>query len=372
MPSACSTPRKDEEIRVKVLVTGGAGFIGTSVVRHLLAAGLEVVNLDKLTYAGSNPPLGALAEGGRYALEVADIADGDRVAAIFAQHRPDAVMHLAAETHVDRSIDAAEDFIRTNLVGTFRLLEAARAYWERLSGEAKARFRFHHVSTDEVFGALGAQGRFSEETPYRPNNPYAASKAGADHLVRAWHRTHGLPVVTTNCSNNYGPWQFPEKLIPLTILNALEGKKLPVYGAGRQMRDWLYVGDHAAALALVLHQGRLGETYNIGGGEERANIELVRLLCRLLDEALPQSPHRPHERLIAFVEDRPGHDFRYAMDDAKLRREFGWQPSESLESGLKKTVRWYLENRDWWEPIRSGRYRGERLGRATRTGERAE
>jgi dTDP-glucose 4,6-dehydratase len=373
MPSACSTLPKDEENRVKVLVTGGAGFIGTSVVRHLLAAGMDVVNLDKLTYAGSNPPLGALAEGGRYALEVADIADGDKLAAIFARHRPDAVMHLAAETHVDRSIDAAEAFIHTNLVGTFRLLEAARAYWERLAGEAQARFRFHHVSTDEVFGALGPgpSGRFTEETPYRPNNPYAATKAGTDHLVRAWHRTYGLPVVTTNCSNNYGPWQFPEKLIPLTILNALEGKPLPVYGAGGQVRDWLYVGDHAAALALVLRQGRIGETYNIGGGEERANIELVRLLCRLLDEALPRSPHRPHERLIAFVEDRPGHDWRYAMDDAKLRRELGWQPSESLERGLKKTVRWYLENRDWWEPIRSGRYRGERLGRAPRASERA-
>jgi len=349
---------------VKVLVTGGAGFIGSSVVRHLLAEGDSVVNLDKLTYAGSNPPLGALGEGGRYAPEVADIADRAALAAIFARHRPDAVMHLAAETHVDRSIDGAEVFIRTNLVGTFTLLEAARDYWQALPTAAQGSFRFHHVSTDEVFGSLGEEGRFTEETPYRPSNPYSASKAGADHLVRAWHKTYGLPVVTTNCSNNYGPWQFPEKLIPLTILNAIEGRALPVYGQGRNVRDWLYVGDHAAALALVLRRGRVGETYNIGGGEERANIDLVRLVCRLLDEELPRSPHRPHERLIAFVEDRPGHDWRYAMDDSKLRRELGWRPGESIESGLRRTVRWYLDNRAWWEPIRSGRYRGERLGRA--------
>ncbi len=348
---------------MKVLVTGGAGFIGSSVVRHLLGAGMEVVNLDKLTYAGSNPPLGALAQAERYALEVADIADRAAVARILARHRPEAVMHLAAETHVDRSIDAPDDFIHSNLVGTFNLLEAVRGYWQALDGEARSGFRFHHVSTDEVFGALGPEGRFSEEAAYRPNNPYAASKAGADHLVRAWGATYGLPVVTTNCSNNYGPWQFPEKLIPLMILNALEGKELPVYGAGGNVRDWLYVGDHAEALLLVLRRGRLGETYNIGGGEEHANIDLLRLLCRLLDEALPDAPHRPHERLIAFVADRPGHDWRYAMDDGKLRRELGWRPRESLESGLRKTVRWYLDNRAWWEPIRSGRYRGERLGR---------
>ncbi|HEX7968472.1 MAG TPA: dTDP-glucose 4,6-dehydratase [Stellaceae bacterium] len=347
---------------MKVLVTGGAGFIGTSVVRHLLGEGAEVVNLDKLTYAGSNPPLDALAAPGRYALEVADIADRAAVARIFSQHRPDAVMHLAAETHVDRSIDGPDAFIHTNLVGTFTLLEAARAYWDGLAGEAKARFRFHHISTDEVFGSLGPEGRFTEETPYRPSNPYSASKAGADHLVRAWHRTYGLPVVLTNCSNNYGPWQFPEKLIPLMILNALDGKKLPVYGTGGNVRDWLYVGDHAAALRLVLQQGRIGESYNIGGGEERSNIDLVRMLCAVLDEALPRSPYRPHERLITFVEDRPGHDLRYAMDDAKLRRELGWRPAESLATGLRRTVRWYLDNRAWWDPIRSGRYRGERLG----------
>lgn len=351
---------------MKILVTGGAGFIGTSVVRHLLAAGHAVVNLDKLTYAGSNPPLGALAAPGRYALEVADIADRAAVERVIHAHAPDAVMHLAAETHVDRSIDRPDEFIATNLVGTFTLLEVARAWWQRLGGEAKARFRFHHISTDEVFGSLGPEGRFTEETPFRPNSPYAASKAGADHLARAWQRTFGLPVVTTNCSNNYGPWQFPEKLIPLMILNAIDGKPLPVYGAGANVRDWLYVGDHAAALALVLERGRLGETYNIGGGEERTNIEVVRLLCALLDEALPQSPHRPHRKLIAYVEDRPGHDLRYAIDDSKLRREFGWRPSESLESGLRKTVRWYLDNRAWWEPIRAGVYRGERLGRGAR------
>jgi dTDP-glucose 4,6-dehydratase len=347
---------------VKVLVTGGAGFIGTSVVRHLLADGASVVNLDKLTYAGSNPPLDGLAEGGRYVLEVVDIADRAAVARVFAQHRPDAVMHLAAETHVDRSIDRPDDFIHSNLVGTFTLLEAARAYWDGLAGDAKARFRFHHISTDEVFGSLGPAGHFTEETPYRPNNPYSASKAGADHLARAWHKTYGLPVVMTNCSNNYGPWQFPEKLIPLMILNAIEGKQLPVYGRGANVRDWLYVGDHAAALWAVVRQGRVGESYNIGGGEERSNLDLVRALCAILDDELPQSPHRPHERLITFVDDRPGHDLRYAMDDAKIRRELGWRPAESLATGLRRTVRWYLDNRQWWEPIRSGRYRGERLG----------
>ena len=349
---------------MKVLVTGGAGFIGTSVVRQLLADGASVVNLDKLTYAGSNPPLGALAADGRYALEVADIADRAAVDRIFARHRPDAVMHLAAETHVDRSIDAPDDFIQTNLVGTYRLLEAARGYFQSLDAAAQARFRFHHISTDEVFGSLAADESSAEDAPYRPNSPYAASKAGADHLVRAWHRTYGLPVITTNTSNNYGPWQFPEKLVPLMILNAFDGKRLPVYGAGANVRDWLYVGDHAAALWLVLRRGEIGETYNIGGGAEMTNIALVRTLCAILDEALPRSPHRPHEKLIAFVADRPGHDLRYSVDDAKLRRRFGWRPAETLESGLRKTVRWYLDNRQWWEPIRSGVYRGERLGLA--------
>jgi dTDP-glucose 4,6-dehydratase len=346
---------------LKILVTGGAGFIGTNLVRHLLREGVDVVNLDKLTYAGSNPPLGPLASLGRYALEVADIADRAAVAAVLDRHAPDAVMHLAAETHVDRSIDGPDDFVRTNFVGTFELLEAARAYWERLPAPRRAAFRFHHVSTDEVFGSLGAEGRFTEWTAYAPNSPYSASKAGADHLVRAWHQTYGLPVVTTNCSNNYGPWQFPEKLIPLTILNALDGRSLPVYGKGENVRDWLHVEDHARALFLVLRRGRLGETYNIGGGAERRNIDLVRLVCAILDEIRPEG--RPHDRLIAFVTDRPGHDLRYAIDDAKLRSELGWAPEESLETGLRKTVLWYIENESWWGPIRSGVYRGERLGK---------
>ncbi len=353
---------------MKILVTGGAGFIGTSVVRRLLTDGAEVVNLDKLTYAGSNPPLGPLGEGGRYTLEIADIADRDAVTRVFAHHAPDAVMHLAAETHVDRSIDGPEAFVATNLVGTFRMLEAARHHWEKLAGEARARFRFLHVSTDEVYGSI-ADGKAAEDARYSPNSPYAASKAGADHLVRAWGKTYGLPVIATNCTNNYGPWQFPEKLVPLLALNAIEGRKLPVYGTGANRRDWLYVSDHAAALALVLRRGAVGESYNIAGGEERANLDLVRLLCTILDDELPRSPHRPHESLIEFVADRPGHDLRYALDDGKIRDRLGWRPSESLESGLRKTVRWFLDNRAWWEPIRNGVYRGERLGapRAGRT-----
>ncbi|HEX3971022.1 MAG TPA: dTDP-glucose 4,6-dehydratase [Stellaceae bacterium] len=346
----------------KILVTGGAGFIGTAVVRQLLSEGEQVVNLDKLTYAGSNPPLGALAEGGRYTLEIADVADAAAVARIFAQHRPDGVMHLAAESHVDRSIDGPADFIQTNLVGTFTMLEAARRYWSALDGAAKEHFRFHLISTDEVFGSLNDGEEADENSRYQPNSPYAASKAGADHLARAWHRTYGLPVVATNCSNNYGPWQFPEKLIPLMILNALDGKKLPVYGQGSNVRDWLYVGDHAAALTLVLRKGRIGETYNIAGREQHPNIAIVKMICAILDEAL-RSPLRPHERLIEFVTDRPGHDLRYAVDDAKIRRELQWEPKETLETGLKKTVHWYLDNRDWWEKIRNGVYHGERLGK---------
>jgi dTDP-glucose 4,6-dehydratase len=283
------------------------------------------------------------------------------VAAILEKHRPAAIMHLAAETHVDRSIDRPDDFVHANLVGTFEMLEVARAYWQGLPAGRGDAFRFHHISTDEVFGSLGAEGHFNEETRYAPNSPYSASKAGADHLVRAWHKTYGLPVVTTNCSNNYGPWQFPEKLIPLTILNALEGKSLPVYGRGENVRDWLHVEDHARALFLVLQKGRVGETYNVGGGEERRNIDLVRMICAVLDEVQPEA--KPHERLISFVEDRPGHDLRYAIDDTKLRGELGWSPQESLATGLRKTVLWYIENRAWWEPIRSGLYRGERLGK---------
>ncbi|MGH7073372.1 MAG: dTDP-glucose 4,6-dehydratase [Stellaceae bacterium] len=348
---------------MKVLVTGGAGFIGTSVVRHLLRDGATVINLDKLTYAGSNPPLGALAADGRYFFEHADIVDAEAVAGVLARYRPDAVMHLAAESHVDRSIDGPEAFVATNLVGTYRVLEATRDYLRSLEPDRARRFRFLHISTDEVFGSLAPGERTAEDAAYRPNSPYAATKAGADHLVRAWHRTFGLPVVTTNCSNNYGPWQFPEKLVPLIILNAVEGKPLPIYGKGENVRDWLYVGDHAAALALVLKEGRVGETYNIAGGHDTDNLSLVRALCAILDEALPDSPHRPHERLIAFVPDRPGHDLRYAVEDAKLRRELGWRPQEDIASGLRKTVEWYLGNRAWWGPIRDGVYRGERLGR---------
>ncbi|MGH6973443.1 MAG: dTDP-glucose 4,6-dehydratase [Stellaceae bacterium] len=351
---------------MKVLVTGGAGFIGTSVVRHLLAAGDSVVNLDKLTYASSNPPLGSLATAGNYTFEVADVADRAAVTRVFAKHKPDAVMHLAAETHVDRSIDRPDDFVHSNLVGTFAMLEAARGYWDGLAGEARTRFRFHHISTDEVFGSLGAGERAAEDSRYRPNSPYAASKAGADHLARAWFQTYGLPVIATNCSNNYGPWQFPEKLIPLIVLNAIEGKTLPVYGKGENVRDWLYVGDHAAALALVVRRGTPGETYNIGGGEERRNLDLVQTICAILDAELPKSPHRPHARLIEFVADRPGHDLRYAIDDRKIRGELGWRPAESLETGLRKTVRWYLDNEAWWKPIRNGVYRGERLGTANK------
>jgi dTDP-glucose 4,6-dehydratase len=271
-------------------------------------------------------------------------------------------MHLAAETHVDRSIDGPDEFVRTNLVGTFELLEAVRAYWSALSPTTASQFRFLHISTDEVFGSLGVDGPFTETTAYNPSSPYSASKAGSDHLVRAWQRTYALPVVVTNCSNNYGPWQFPEKLIPLMILNAIEGAPLPVYGTGINVRDWLYVEDHARALSLVLQHGRVGETYAIGSGAERRNVDLVRELCAVLDDELPASPHRPHEKLIKFVVDRPGHDLRYAIDSSKLRCELGWRPVESLSSGLRRTVRWYLENRDWWEPIRSGRYRGARLG----------
>ena len=348
---------------MKILVTGGAGFIGTSVVRHLLDdCRHAVVNVDKLTYAGSNPPLGTSATTNNYWLEVADVADRRAVNSIFERHQPDAVMHLAAETHVDRSIDKPDEFITTNIVGTFALLEVSRAYWSTLPAPRREAFRFHHISTDEVYGSLGIDGSFTEETPYRPNSPYSASKASADHLVRAWNKTYGLPVVTTNCSNNYGPWQFPEKLIPLVILNALDGKALPIYGNGANVRDWLYVEDHAEALATVLRRGRTGQSYNIGGGAERSNIDIVRAICSILDQELPNSPHCPHARLIRFVPDRPGHDLRYAIDDSKLRAEFGWRPRQSLETGLKKTVCWYLENRGWWEPIRSGNYRGQRLG----------
>ena len=346
---------------VRILVTGGAGFIGSAVIRQLLAeTGAFVVNADALTYAANLASLPGAETHPRYAFEHADIRDGAALARIFAVHRPDAVMHLAAESHVDRSIDGPGDFIETNITGTYRLLEAARAHWSGLAGEARAGFRFHHISTDEVFGSLGPEGLFTETTPYQPRSPYSASKAASDHLVRAWHETYGLPVVLSNCSNNYGPYQFPEKLIPLMILKGLAGQTLPVYGKGENVRDWLYVEDHARALRLVLERGRVGESYNIGGNCERTNLTVVRTLCALLDELNPAGA--PHERLIGFVADRPGHDLRYAIDAGKIERELGWRPRESFETGLRKTVEWYLGNRSWWRAIVDGSYQGQRLG----------
>ncbi|PNQ96581.1 dTDP-glucose 4,6-dehydratase (plasmid) [Azospirillum argentinense] len=345
----------------RIVVTGGAGFIGSAVVRQLLAeTDAFVVNVDKLTYAANLSSLPGAAENPRYAFEKVDICDGDALRRVFAEHRPDAVMHLAAESHVDRSIDGPGEFIQTNVVGTFRLLEAARGYWSSLPAEERAAFRFHHISTDEVFGTLGDEGFFTETTPYSPNSPYSASKASSDHLVRAWHETYGMPVVLTNCSNNYGPYHFPEKLIPLVILKGLKGEPLPVYGKGDNIRDWLYVEDHARALRLVLDKGVIGESYNIGGYNERTNLDVVRTICALLDEMAPAGA--PHDRLITFVADRPGHDKRYAIDASKITRELGWKPQETFETGLRKTVAWYLENRSWWEAILNGSYRGERLG----------
>ncbi len=345
----------------RILVTGGAGFIGSAVVRQLLAeTDHAVVNLDKLTYAANLASLPGAEAHPRYAFEKVDIGDGEALRAVFARHQPDAVMHLAAESHVDRSIDGPGDFIQTNIVGTFRLLEAARGHWASLPADARATFRFHHISTDEVFGTLGADGLFTETTAYSPNSPYSASKASSDHLVRAWHETYGLPVVLTNCSNNYGPYHFPEKLIPLMILKGLSGQPMPVYGAGDNVRDWLYVEDHARALRLVLEKGAVGDSYNIGGHNERTNIDVVRTICALLDELAPAGS--PHERLITYVTDRPGHDKRYAIDAGKIGRELGWRPLETFETGLRKTVAWYLENRSWWQSVLDGSYQGERLG----------
>ena len=350
---------------MRILVTGGAGFIGSAVIRHVIAAtGHEVVNVDKLTYAASLSSLQSVSRDQRYVFEHADIRDAAAMARVFDRHEPDAVLHLAAESHVDRSIDGPAAFIETNIVGTYVLLEAARDYWERLPADRKKRFRFHHVSTDEVYGSLGTEGLFTEETPYAPNSPYSASKASSDMLVRSWHHTYGLPTVTSNCSNNYGPYQFPEKLIPVVVIAALDGRPIPVYGTGRNVRDWLYVDDHAEALLTVLTRGSVGETYNVGGNNEIANIDLVKQLCEALDELVPESPHRPHADLITFVTDRPGHDLRYAIDATKLSTTLGWTPTVMVAEGLRHTVRWYLENRSWWEAIRARRLMGERLGLA--------
>jgi dTDP-glucose 4,6-dehydratase len=348
-----------------LLVTGGAGFIGSAVIRHLIAdTDHQVINVDCLTYAGNLESLAAAAASPRYRFEKVDIRNAAEVGRLFAQYQPDGLMHLAAESHVDRSIDGPAEFIQTNIVGTYTLLEAARHYWNGLDGERKAGFRFHHISTDEVYGSLGDTGLFTESTCYEPNSPYSASKAASDHLVRAWHHTYKLPVVTTNCSNNYGPYHFPEKLIPLMILNALDGKPLPVYGDGRQIRDWLYVEDHARALVRVLLEGRPGETYNIGGHNEQTNIDVVLRLCELLEEMRPEKPAgvMNYRDLITYVADRPGHDIRYAIDAGKIQHELGWVPAETFETGLRKTVRWYLDNEVWWKRVRDGSYRGERLG----------
>ncbi len=351
---------------MRILVTGGAGFIGSAVVRHIIRdTDWSVANVDKLTYAGNLESLADARTSNRHRHFKVDICDRAAIDAVFQEVRPDAVLHLAAESHVDRSIDGAAPFIETNITGTYTLLESTLAHWRSLDEVARTRFRFQHISTDEVFGSLGATGQFTETTPYQPNSPYSASKAASDHLVRAWHHTYGLPTLATNCSNNYGPYHFPEKLIPLVILRALSGESLPVYGKGENVRDWLHVEDHAEALTLVLRRGRPGETYNVGGDSERKNIEVVHAICALLDEMLPGSPNRPHERLIKFVTDRPGHDARYAIDATKIKTELGWRPRHSFDSGLKDTVRWFLDNRPWWERVMSGAYRGERLGLST-------
>ncbi|OSI37169.1 dTDP-glucose 4,6-dehydratase [Neisseria dumasiana] len=351
---------------MKLLITGGAGFIGSAVIRHIINHTQDsVVNLDKLTYAGNLESLASIADNPRYTFEQADICDRSALERIFFYHQPDAVMHLAAESHVDRSIDRPAAFIETNIVGTYTLLEAARAYWQNMPSEKQASFRFHHISTDEVYGDLhGTDDLFTETTPYAPSSPYSASKASSDHLVRAWRRTYGLPTLITNCSNNYGPYHFPEKLIPLIILNAIGGRPLPVYGNGLQIRDWLFVEDHARALYAVITQGKIGETYNIGGHNEKTNLEVVQTVCKLLEELMPEKPAgvRAYEDLITFVADRPGHDVRYAIDAAKINRELGWKPEETFESGIRKTVAWYLNNRGWWQRVLDGSYRLERLG----------
>lgn len=347
-----------------VFVTGGAGFIGSAVVRMLIReTDAEVVTVDKLTYAGNRDSLAPVADSPRHHFEHGDVCQAATIRSIIDRYHPSAIIHLAAESHVDRSIDGPADFIQTNVVGTFTLLEEVRRYWSSLHGARRERFRLVHVSTDEVFGSLGDRGHFDERSAYAPNSPYSASKAGADHLVRAWYHTYGVPVITTHCSNNFGPYQFPEKLIPLMILNALEGKPLPVYGGGAHVRDWLYVDDHAEALLTVLAHGHVGETYCIGGRNERRNLDVVRVICAIMNELAP-AEKAPYEHLIHFVQDRPGHDLRYAIDAGKLERDLGWLPRHTFESGLRETVSWYLGNRAWWERVRSGAYRGERLGLA--------
>ena len=344
---------------MKILVTGGAGFIGSAVIRQAIHDGHSVVNVDMLTYAACLENLASVAGNPAYAFEQVDIRDGAALAKVFEAHRPDAVMHLAAESHVDRSIDGPAEFMQTNIIGTYEMLEAARAYWQ-VNGKPDT-FRFHHISTDEVYGSLGETGLFTESTPYAPNSPYSASKAASDHLVRAWSETYGLPVVLTNCSNNYGPYHFPEKLIPVVILNALAGKDIPIYGKGENVRDWLYVEDHADALLTVLEKGVLGRTYNIGGENEATNIDLVKIICGLLDELRPADT--PYADLITFVTDRPGHDLRYAIDPTRVRNELDWRPSVTLEEGLRKTVQWYLDNETWWCALQSRQGVGQRLGK---------
>jgi dTDP-glucose 4,6-dehydratase len=349
---------------MRIIVTGGAGFIGSSVIRHIIKnTNDEVLNIDKLTYAGNLESLKEIDQNPRYQFQQVDICDASKLEQIFEQFQPDAIMHLAAESHVDRSIDGPSTFIQTNIVGTYTLLEAARKYWQRLDEIKKVNFRFHHISTDEVYGDLdGTKDLFTETTPYAPSSPYSASKASSDHLVRAWQRTYGLPTIVTNCSNNYGPYHFPEKLIPLVILNALDSKALPIYGAGNQIRDWLFVEDHARALYQVVTQGTVGETYNIGGHNEKQNIEVVKTICRILDQLRPQNNAQPYENLITFVKDRPGHDLRYAIDASKIENELGWKPLETFETGIRKTIEWYLNNLEWCRHVQDGSYQRERLG----------